>query len=103
MAYALPLMDNMKFYTLHGELQIDNNLIENAIRPVALGRKNYLFAGTHDTAQNAAMIYSLFATCKKHEVNPQEWLLDVLRKMNDPNYEGKFSDLLPHRWRKNFS
>lgn len=103
MAYALPLMDSMKFYTLHGELQIDNNLIENAIRPVALGRKNYLFAGTHDTAQNAAMIYSLFATCKKHEVNPQEWLLDVLRKMNDPNYEGKFSDLLPHRWKNSYA
>lgn len=103
MAYALPLMDNMKFYTLHRELQIDNNLIENAIRPVALGRKNYLFAGTHDTAQNAAMIYSLFATCKKHRVNPHQWLLDVLRKMNDHNYEGKFSDLLPHRWKKNSS
>lgn len=103
MAYALPLMDSMKFYTLHGELQIDNNLIENAIRPVALGRKNYLFAGTHDTAQNAAMIYSLFATCKKHEVNPHQWLLHVLRKMNDPGYEGRFSDLLPHRWKKNSS
>ncbi len=62
----------MKYYTLHGELQIDraadrNNLIENAIRSGALGRKNFLFAGTHDTAQNAARIYSLFATCKKHE------------------------------------
>jgi len=53
-------------------LQLDNNLIENAIRPVALRCKNFLFAGPHDTAQNAAMIYSLFATCKKHEVNPQE-------------------------------
>ncbi len=108
MAYALPLMDDMKYYTLHGDLQIDraadrNNLIENAIRPVALGRKNFLFAGTHDTAQNAAMIYSLFATCKKHEVNPHEWLLDVLRKLNDPNYEGKFSDLLPHRWKEHRS
>jgi hypothetical protein len=58
----------MYYYTLHGHLQIDNNAIENAIRPIALGRKNYLFAGTHQTAQNAAMIYSLFATCKKHEV-----------------------------------
>lgn len=87
MAYALPLMDNMKYYTLHSDLQLDNNLIENSIRPVALGRKNFLFAGTHDTAQNAAMIYSLFATCKKHEVNPQEWLLDTLRKLNDPGYE----------------
>jgi transposase len=100
MAYALPLLDNMKYYALHGDLQIDNNLIENAIRPVALGRKNWLFAGTHDTAQNAAMIYSLFATCKKHNINPHDWLTDVLRKMNDDGYEGKFSDLLPHRWRK---
>ena len=100
-AYALPLMDSMELYTLHGQLQIDNNLIENAIRPIALGRKNYLFAGTHATAQNAAMIYSLFATCKKHGVNPHDWLLDVLRKMNDPDYEGKFSDLLPHRWKNN--
>jgi transposase len=99
-AYALGLWDNMHYYTLHGHLQIDNNSIENAIRPIALGRKNYLFAGTHETAQNAAMIYSLFATCKKHNVNEQEWLTDVLSKMNDPEYEGKFSDLLPHRWKK---
>lgn len=100
MAYAIPLMDNMKYYILDGHLQLDNNLIENSIRPVALGRKNFLFAGTHDTAQNAAMIYSLFATCKRHQVNPHEWLLDTLRKLNDPTYEGKFSDLLPHRWKK---
>jgi transposase len=101
LSYALSLWDNMFYYTLHGHLHIDNNAIENAIRPIALGRKNYLFAGTHQTAQNAAMIYSLFATCKKHEINPQTWLLDVLRKLNDPDYEGKFSDLLPHRWKEN--
>ena len=98
-AYALPLWDKMYGYTLHGHLLIDNNEVENAIRPVALGRKNYLFTGTHHTAQNAAMVYSLFATCKKHEVNPQLWLIDVLHKLNDPHYEGKFSDLLPHRWK----
>jgi transposase len=102
--YALPLTESMRLYALHGDLQIDrsgarNNQIENAIRPIALGRRNYLFAGTHDTAQNTAMICSLFATCKKHDVNPQDWLLDILRKMNDPNYEGKFSDLLPNRWK----
>jgi transposase len=100
LAYALGLWDNMHYYTQHGHLQIDNNAIENAIRPIALGRKNYLFAGTHETAQHAAIIYSLFATCKKHNVNEQEWLTDVLRKMNDPEYDGKFSDLLPHRWKK---
>ena len=100
LAYALSLWDNMHYYTLHGHLQIDNNSIENAIRPIALGRKNYLFAGTHDAAQNAAMVYSLFATCKRHNVNEQEWLRDVLMKMNDQEYDGKFSDLLPHRWKK---
>lgn len=80
-SYALSLWDYMHYYTLHGHLQIDNNEIENAIRPIALGRKNYLFAGTHGAAQNAAMVYSLFATCKKHNVNPQEWLTDVLHKL----------------------
>jgi transposase len=100
-AYALRLWDNMHYYTLHGHLRIDNNDIENAIRPIALGRKNYLFAGTHDSAQNAAMVYSLFATCKKHNVNPQSWLTDVLQKLNDPTFEGKFSDMLPHRWKNN--
>jgi transposase len=89
----------MKYCALHGDFQIDNNLIENAIRPIVLGRKNWLFADTHDTAQNAAMIYSLFAMCKKHDINPHDWLVDVLRKFNDDSYEGKFSDLLPHRWK----
>lgn len=98
-AYALPLWDAMSVYLLHGHLRIDNNEIENAIRPLAIGRKNYLFAGTHETAQNAAIIYSLFATCKKHQVNPQAWLTDVLAKINDPDYEGKYSDLMPHRWK----
>lgn len=98
-AYALPLWDHMHYYTLQGHLQIDHNAIENAIRPIALGRKNYLFAGTHESAQNAAIVYSLFATCKKHDVNPQECLSDVLHKLNDISYDGKFSDLLPHRWK----
>ena len=98
-AYALPLWHNMHYYTLHGHLQIDNNPIENAIRPIAIGRKNYLFAGTHELAQNAAMVYSLFSTCKKHNVNPQEWLAYILHRLNDINYDGKFSDLLPHRWK----
>jgi transposase len=54
---------------------------QNSIRPIALGRNNYLFAGSHDAAQNAAMIYSLFATCKLHDVNPYDWLKYVLTVM----------------------
>jgi len=65
-------------YLLDGNLEIDNNLIENAIRPLALGRKNYLFAGSHKGAERAAIAYSFFAMCKKEDVNPYEWLKHVL-------------------------
>jgi len=64
-------------------LEIDNNLVENAIRPVALGRKNYLFAGSHEAAQRAACIYSFFAICKKHEVNPYQWLKHIFENILD--------------------
>ncbi len=79
--YTLTRIEALKVYTFYGKLKIDNNLIENAIRPVALGRKNYLFAGSHEAAQNAAMFYSLFATCKAKGINPYEWLADTLKKI----------------------
>ncbi|SDC42650.1 Transposase [Pedobacter soli] len=67
MAYVYARWDALSAYLYDGNLHIDNNLVENAIRPVALGRKNYLFAGSHEAAQRAAMIYSFFAICKKIE------------------------------------
>jgi transposase len=79
--YTLSRIETLKVYTTHSALQIDNNLTENAIRPVALGRKNYLFAGSHQTAQHAAIFYSLFATCKANNINPQEWLTATLQKI----------------------
>jgi transposase len=72
--YTLKRWEKLCLYTTNGILQIDNNLIENSIRPVALGRKNYLFAGSHERAQDAAMLYSMFATCRLHNVNPEKWL-----------------------------
>jgi len=60
-AYSIKLWPRLKRYTEDGRFEIDNNLIENAIRPLALGRKNYLFAGSHKAAQWAAMMYSLSA------------------------------------------
>jgi hypothetical protein len=83
MAYALRLWPSLTQYTKDGRLSIDNNLIENSIRPVALGRKNYLFAGSHDGAERAAMIYSFLATCKLNGINPQLWLKDTLTKLSD--------------------
>lgn len=65
----------------HGEVELDNNLIENKIRPLALGRKNYLFAGSHPAAERIAMMYSFFGSCKAHEINPYEWLKDTLERI----------------------
>jgi transposase len=82
-AYSLSRWDKLSLYAQHGELEIDNNLVENAIRPVALGRKNYLFAGSHKAAQRAGMIYSLMATCKHNGVEPHAWLKNILEVLPD--------------------
>jgi transposase len=82
MGYFLPRWEKLCIYTKDARLNIDNNLVENAIRPVAVGRKNYLFAGSHEAAQRAAMVYSLLATCKLHDINPYYWLRDVLENMH---------------------
>ncbi len=81
--YCINRWDNLMNYLKDGNLEIDSNLIENAIRPLALGRKNYLFAGSHDAAQNIAMFYSFFGTCKKHNINPEKWLAYVIKNIND--------------------
>lgn len=82
-AYTLKLWPRLIRYVEDGRFQIDNNLIENSIRPIALGRKNYLFAGSHEAAQNAAMIYSLLTTCKINNVEPFKWLENVLTVISD--------------------
>ncbi len=97
--YCLPRWDKLSIYTSSAVLHIDNNPVENAIRPVAIGRKNYLFAGSHPAAQRAAMIYSLFATCRLHNINPYDWLKDVLERMHLYT-TNNIAELLPHIWKK---
>lgn len=101
MGYAYARWDALSAYLYDGNLQIDNNLVENAIRPIALGRKNYLFAGSHEAAQRAAMIYSFFAICKKHEVNPFGWLKYTLENIMSINHKN-IKDLYPQNF-KNIS
>jgi len=86
-------------YCEHGHVAIDNNRVENAIRPIALGKKNYLFAGSHSAAQRSALIYSLLGTCKMNEVNPLEYLSDVLGRIKSHPYK-RIDELLPHRWKQ---
>jgi transposase len=92
--YTSKRWDILSNFMYDGSLEIDNNWVENAIRPNALGRKNYLFAGSHEGAKRAAIFYSFFGTCKKNNVNPYLWLKKVLEIM--PDYPAnKLTDLLP--------
>lgn len=100
-SYSLLQWPKLKNYLLDGRLEIDNNLVENAIRPVALGRKNYLFAGSHEGAKRAALIYSLVITAKLHEAEPFEYLRDVLTRIADYPYS-QIEDLLPGNWKNKF-
>ncbi len=94
--YSLHRWAKLMLYATDGKLEIDNNLVENSIRPVAIGRKNYLFAGSHNGARRAAMLYSFLGTCRINDVNPFEWLRDVLDKI--PDYPiNKISELLPRK------
>ena len=99
--YAYTRWDNMMRYLEDGRLLLDNNLAENEIRPITLGRKNYLFCGNHEAAQNMAVVCSLLATCRNHNINPRDYLNDVISQMP---YHTKASheellQLLPHKWK----
>jgi len=95
--YSLTRWNKLSLYATNDILHIDNNPVENSIRPVAIGRKNYLFAGSHAAAQRAAMFYSLLATCKNHQINPYNWLHDVLNRIATHPIN-RIQELLPQNW-----
>lgn len=99
LAYSLERWEKLSRYTENGILNIDNNPVENSIRPVALGRKNYLFAGSHEAARRSGMLYSLLGTCKMHSIEPYSWLKDILERIATHPIN-KVQELLPHRWNK---
>jgi len=92
--YALNHWKRLERYLNDPIWHIDNNLVENAIRPIALGRKNYMFAGSHEAAQRAAMMYSFFGTCKINEVEPFAWLRDTLAIIPE-HPANRLKELLP--------
>jgi transposase len=81
--YSLERWEKLSLYATNGRLEIDNNLVENQVRPVAIGRKNYLFAGSHEAARRHAMIYSFIGTCKLRGIDPEKWLTDVFNRIQD--------------------
>lgn len=97
-AYSLKRWQNLSGYVTYGRLKIDNNAVENSIRPVALGRKNYLFSGSHEAAKRSGMLYSLLGTCKMHGVEPYAWLKAVLQTIAD-HPVNRIKELLPHHYK----
>ena len=99
--YAYTRWDNMMRCLEDGRLLWDNNLAENVIRPITLGRKNYLFCGNHEAAAGMSVICSLLATCKAHEVNPRDYLNDIIARMpyHKKAIHEELLNLLPHQWK----
>lgn len=98
-SYTMKRYKRLSVYMENGALNIDNNPIEGSIRGIALGRKNFMFCGSHDGAQRSAMLYSFMGTCKLLGINPMVWMVDVLKKINKQPTD-QIQDLLPHRWKK---
>jgi transposase len=98
MRYALSRWDALTRYCDDGRLEIDNNAAERSIRPLALGRKNYLFAGSDAGGQRAAAIYSLIEAAKLNGLDPQMWLRDVLVRIAD-HPVNRVSAFLPWNWK----
>ncbi|MEI8115655.1 MAG: IS66 family transposase [Bacteroidia bacterium] len=99
--YTYKIFPKLTRYHLDGRYKIDNNLGENAIRPIALGRKNWLFCGNHDAAENAAIMYSMLGCCKAQEVNFRDWLVYFLNNIHryDTDYSKDLAELLPHNFK----
>ncbi len=97
-AYCLKQWEALIRFLDDGRLSLDNNLCEQQLRDVALGRKNFLFAGSHDAAHRTATLYSLMRTCAQHGVEPRPYLTYVLRTLARGREPGRIQDLLPDRW-----
>jgi len=95
--YTLNQWDALCVYTSDGDLSIDNNAAENALRRIAVGRNNWLFCGSDTGGHTAAVLFSLIATCERHHVNPFDYLKDVLTRIADAPIS-KLAELLPGRW-----
>jgi transposase len=95
--YSLGIWKELQTYLLDGCIPIDNNLAENAIRPIALGRKNWLFVGSETGGHTAAILMTFCATCRKNKINTWAYLKDVLQRINAHPVK-RLHELLPDQW-----
>lgn len=95
--YAFERWDELGHYMYDGRLHIDNNPVENAIRPIAVGRKNFLFAGSHEGAQRAAVMFTFADQCKRLDIDPHRWLKHVFENILDTK-PSQYYTLLPQKY-----
>jgi transposase len=99
MGYFCGLIPYLKNYTMDAFARLDNNVAERAVRPLAIGRKNWLFFGSADGGEAGAILFSLVQTCRGLGINPREYLEDVMRRIMGHNSQ-KLYELLPDHWLK---
>jgi hypothetical protein len=99
MDYAMGQWPTLMVFLKDGHIEIDNNLVENAIRPTALGKKNWLFIGEADAGQRSAIIYTLVENCRRHRLDPFAYLRDALTRL--PNMTNRqIPEVIPQAWAK---
>ncbi|MCF7853146.1 MAG: transposase [Simkaniaceae bacterium] len=97
LGYFCGLMPYLKNYTKYAFARLDNNVAERAIRPLAIGRKNWIFFGSKDGGEAGAILLSFIQTCRGLGINPREYLEDVFRRLMGHSAK-KLEELLPDRW-----
>ena len=98
-SYALGQWESLEIYLQDAQIEIDNNLVENAIRPTALGKKNWLFFGDAESGERSAIIYSIIESCRRNGVEPYTYLCDVLSRLPSmTNWQIK--EITPKAWAK---
>jgi len=93
--YIAKYWDGLILFLDDGHIEIDSNAVERTIRPIALNRKNALFAGHDAGAQNWAMIASLIETCKLNAINPHAWLTSTLKAIVNGHKQSRIDELMP--------
>ena len=100
LGYFCSLIPYLKNYTLYPNARLDNNVAERALRPLAIGRKNWLFFGSAEGGRSAAVLLSLVQTCRGLGINPREYLEDLFRRFMD-HPANRLNELLPDAWNTN--
>jgi len=95
--YTITRREALTRFVTDGRLEVDNNVAENAMRGIALGRKNYLFCGSDSGGERAAAIYTLVTTAKLNGLNPETYLRDILAKIAEGHTINRIAELMPWR------